>query len=142
MLNFYTGCIFNVNSTTKEYVWKCLVDCSRSYSLTLDGAEILKCRKHMVSIRSEARSTRSETYGNVSQIVKYIPTVSQYLFDSTLNEDVTMFDLSTSVVCAEAVEEDMEPESTTINLEVDDLNQHECMATVCGMIRHMVDNDI
>ena len=66
-------------------------------------------------------------YGNVSPTVKY-------LFDSTLNEDVTMFDLSTSVVCAEAMEDDVEPESTAINLEIDDLNQQECMATVCGMI--------
>ena len=141
-VKFYTGLIFSINSATKEYAWKSLVDCNRSYMLSLDWAEIPKRRKHLISIRREAQSHRRQTFGNVSQTVRYIPSVTQYLFDSTLNEDVTMFDLSTSVVCAEAVGEEIGSEGIEINLEADDLNQHECMATICGMIRHMVDRGI
>lgn len=141
-VKFYTGLIFNANSATKEYVWKYLVDPNRSYSLILDWAEIPKRRKHLISIRSEARNHRREMHASVSQTVGYIPSVSQYLFDSTLNEDVTMFDLSTSVVCARTMDGDLNVESTEVILEADDLNQHECMATLCGLIRHMMDRGI
>lgn len=29
-----------------------------------------------------------------------------------------------------------------VSLELDDLNKHECMATLCGVIQHMVDEGI
>lgn len=79
------------------------MDCKKEYALRLDWEEIPARRKHLVSIRCQARAQRKETVGFVSQSVRYIPSTSQYLFDSTLNEDVTLFDFSTSVVHTEAI---------------------------------------
>lgn len=77
------------------------MDCKKEYSLALDWEEIPTRRKHLVSIRHQARAHRRETTGFASQSVHYIPGASQCLFDSTLNEDVTLFDFSTSVVRTE-----------------------------------------
>jgi hypothetical protein len=85
--------------------WGKLVDCNKEYVLTLDWEEVPARRKQLVSIRSQARAQRREFTGFVSQSVRYIPSASQYLFDSTLNEDVTLFDFSTSVVSTEAMPE-------------------------------------
>lgn len=79
------------------------MDCKKEYALTLDWEEIPARRKHLVSIRCQARAHRRETVGFASQSVRYIPSTSQYLFDSTLHEDVTLFDFSTSVVHPEAI---------------------------------------
>lgn len=79
------------------------MDCKKEYALTLDWEEIPASRKHLVSIRSQARARRRETIGYASQSVHYIPSTSHYLFDSTLNEDVTLFDFTTSVVHTQAL---------------------------------------
>jgi hypothetical protein len=84
-------------------LWDKLVDCKKEYVLALDWEEIPERRKQLVSIRHQARARRREVIGFASQSVHYIPSASQYLFNSTLNEDVTLFDFSTSVVCTETM---------------------------------------
>jgi len=79
------------------------VDCKKEYALTLDWEEIPALRKHLVSIRCQAQAQRRETIGFAPQSVHYIPSTSHYLFDSTLNEDVTLFDFTTSVVHTQAL---------------------------------------
>lgn len=78
------------------------MDCKKKYALTLDWEEIPALRKHLVSIRCQAEAQRRETVG-FTQPVHYIPSTSHYLFDSTLNEDVTLFDFTTSVVHTQAL---------------------------------------
>ncbi|PNF15874.1 hypothetical protein B7P43_G07978, partial [Cryptotermes secundus] len=147
-LRFFTGLLFSENKA-KEVPWGKLVNCNKEYALALDWEEIPARRKQLVSIRCQARAQRRETLGFASQSVRYIPSASQYLFDSTLNEDVTLFDFSTSVVSTEArpghdekTPKESGAESTEVILESDDLNMHECMATLCGVIEHMVDQGI
>lgn len=79
------------------------MDCKKEYALTLDWEEIPALRKHLVSIRCQAQAQRRETIGFAPQSVHYIPSTSHYLFDSTLNEDVTLFDFTTSVVHTQAL---------------------------------------
>lgn len=79
------------------------MDCDKKYALTLDWEEIPALRKHLVSIRSQTQAQRRETVGFASQPVRYIPSTSHYLFDSTLHEDVTLFDFTTSVVHTQAL---------------------------------------
>lgn len=79
------------------------MDCKKEYFLTLDWEEIPTRRKQLVSIRRQARAHRREIIGFASQSIHYIPGASQCLFDSTLNEDVTMFDFSTSVIRTETM---------------------------------------
>jgi len=79
------------------------VDCKKEYALTLDWEEIPVLRKHLVSIRRQAHAQRRETIGFAPQPVHYIPSTSHYLFDSTLNEDITLFDFTTSVVHTQAL---------------------------------------
>ena len=79
------------------------MDCKKKYALKLDWEEIPALRKHLVSIRCQAEAQRRETIGFTPQPVHYIPSTSHYLFDSTLNEDVTLFDFTTSVVHTKAL---------------------------------------
>ncbi|XP_021932903.1 DNA-dependent protein kinase catalytic subunit-like isoform X3 [Zootermopsis nevadensis] len=146
-LKFYAGLLFVGH---KEVLWEKLVDCRKEYFLVLDWEEIPTRRKQLVSIRCQARAHRKEISSFASESVHYIPSASQCLFDSTLNEDVTLFDFSTSVVRNEtiashdgkALEEQPCSDSTEVSLETDDLNRHECMAILCGVIKHMVDQGI
>nr|CAD7397905.1 unnamed protein product [Timema poppensis] len=99
----------------------------------MDWEEIPKRRKKMVGIRRMACQSGSTE-------VNYLPTHSQYLFDSTLREDVTQFDFTTSLVLSEGVtlpHSDVTA-SLEVTLESDSLNEHECMSTLCGLIQHMV----
>ncbi|XP_069690626.1 DNA-dependent protein kinase catalytic subunit-like isoform X3 [Periplaneta americana] len=150
-IKFFTVFLFS-ESKTKEVPWEKLVDCRKEYSLTLDWEEVPVRRKQLVNIRRQARDERREVRGFASQSVRYIPSASQYLFDSTLNEDVTLFDFSTSIVRTDnptapssnqkLLEEQFGAEGMEVSLELDDLNKHECMATLCGLIQHMVDEGI
>nr|CAD7572621.1 unnamed protein product [Timema californicum] len=132
-LKFYQGFLFTENRDKNQLLWEKLVDCSRTYTFPMDWEEIPKRRKKMVGIR------RMACQGGSSE-VNYLPTHSQYLFDSTLREDVTQFDFTTSLVLSEGVtlpHSDVTA-SLEVTLESDSLNEHECMSTLCGLIQHMV----
>nr|CAD7432490.1 unnamed protein product [Timema monikensis] len=132
-LKFYQGFLFTENRDKNQLLWEKLVDCSRTYTFPMDWEEIPKRRKKMVGIRRMACQSGSTE-------VNYLPTHSQYLFDSTLREDVTQFDFTTSLVLSDSVtlpHSDV-PDSLEVTLESDSLNEHECMSTLCGLIQHMV----
>nr|CAD7440345.1 unnamed protein product [Timema bartmani] len=132
-LKFYQGFLFTENRDKNQLLWEKLVDCSRTYTFPMDWEEIPKRRKIMVGIRRMASQSGSTE-------VSYLPTHTQYLFDSTLREDVTQFDFTTSLVLSDGVtlpHYDV-TESMEVTLESDSLNEHECMSTLCGLIQHMV----
>ncbi|XP_066992546.2 DNA-dependent protein kinase catalytic subunit [Anabrus simplex] len=125
---FYAGFLFNENREKNQLVWENLVDCNKNFTFAVDWDELPRCRKVLISIRKEVSKG--------SAPVNYIPIDSQLLFSSTLSEDVTRFDFSTSVV-REIFNIPAPQQSTEVELEVDTLNSHECMATLCAVVQHL-----
>lgn len=102
---------------------------------TLEVDKKPEIKKRMVSIR------RSD---DITPNRKYIET--QNVFESSLSQDVTKIDLSSSYVrTADEVEQHnhlVHYQPKTLMLEKNSINDHEAMATVCAVIDHMFENDI
>lgn len=107
-------------------------------SLEVDKKPLIKER--LVSIRRLRETVADETLPNR----KYIE--SQNVFESSLSQDVTKIDLSSSYVrTADEVEKQNQLanyQPKTLMLEKNSINDHEIMATVCAVIDHMFENAV
>lgn len=141
----YSDVLFPLKPTS--WHWAKIVDCTQNFALRIDFDEIPKRKNILVNIRTDARSHRravgaSRLGSYRSQTVQYI--ASQQLFDSSLSEDVTKFDLSNVSVMsfssesqgslAESQPDEMQQE---ILLEMDTFNQHPCMPILCALVRKL-----
>ncbi|KAK4881292.1 hypothetical protein RN001_004611 [Aquatica leii] len=128
----------------REDVWPKILDTDRKYTFEIDFDSMPPMRNVLINIRSEMLNQKRLVDPN-AHTVNYIQ--SQHLFKSTLNEDVTKFDFTHSVLRSQLDEqvkvEDAEAtQELGITLEEIQINFHECMAPICGVIQHMVDADI
>jgi DNA-dependent protein kinase catalytic subunit len=138
----YNMYIFNIS---KANFWPKIIDCSKDFDLKMDFEELPVRKKKLVCIRRSARvSADSPDVGlNILQASIQYP-ASQQLFDSTLCEDVSRFDLShvdlrshdETVSDAALQAPRLKGEQEEILLELDDINKHECMAIMCALVRH------
>lgn len=115
------------------------IDPDVEYSLQMDFDEIPKRKKFITSLR---KSLSSETRFNSAEpldSLKYIQTDT--LFSSSLGEDVTKFDFTRTPI-RHLSGENSTVDHVEVNLEVDCLNNHECMVTLVGVISKMVNEKI
>lgn len=135
-------------ATNQKSNWAKIVDCSQNFTLRIDFDKIPQRKSVLVNIRTDARSHRravgaARPGSYRSQTVQYI--ASQQLFDSSLSEDVTKFDLSNVSVmsfspdsqgnlAAESQSDEVQQE---ILLEMDTFNQHPCMPILCALVRKL-----
>uniref|UniRef100_A0A665X102 DNA-dependent protein kinase catalytic subunit n=1 Tax=Echeneis naucrates TaxID=173247 RepID=A0A665X102_ECHNA len=103
----------------------------------------LERKKKYVTIRKEVSKESGE-------IPVYLSSQS-YMVDSSLSEEMSQFDFSTGVQSFSFSSQNPEgqrrtetnpPQSAMLDLEMDELNQHECMATMTALIGHMQRNNI
>lgn len=127
---------------SREATWNCLVDPEKHYSFepTFENA-IPPYKNKFVNIRNEVRALK-RSRGLHTASVRY--SESQCLFTSTLSEDISKFDFSNTILRkdCEIKEEVEEVAQQGISLETIEINDHECMATVCGLIEFMVESGI
>uniref|UniRef100_A0A8B9FR78 DNA-dependent protein kinase catalytic subunit n=1 Tax=Amazona collaria TaxID=241587 RepID=A0A8B9FR78_9PSIT len=110
----------------------------------------LERKKRYIAIRKEARDA-----GN-SDEPKYLASAS-YMMDSSLSEEMSQFDFSTGVQGFSYSSQDIAASSARfrrkepteymvlndeMELEMDEFNQHECMASMTTLIKHMQRNQI
>ncbi|XP_031631692.1 DNA-dependent protein kinase catalytic subunit-like [Contarinia nasturtii] len=133
-INFYANFCFNENN------WRYMINTTDPDLYTSQTLEVDKrpqIKERMVSIR---RLKENDTVPNR----KYIET--QNVFESSLSQDVTKIDLSTSYLrTADEVERQVNAanyQPKTLMLERNSVNDHEIMAVVCGVIDHIFENDI
>lgn len=127
----------------RERAWNRLIDPAKHYTFepTFENA-IPAYRNKFVSIRNEARALK-RSRGLYTASVKY--SESQSLFNSTLSEDISKFDFTNTILRTDdkvkeaAVEEVLQQD---VALETIEINNHECMATICGLIEFMVESEI
>jgi DNA-dependent protein kinase catalytic subunit len=139
----YSDLLFASNPKTSN--WAKIVDCSQNYTLRMDFEKIPQRKSVLVNIRTDARTHRRATrLGSYrSQTVQYI--ASQQLFDSSLSEDVTKFDLSNVSVMSFSADSqgslagESQPDEVQqeVFLEMDTFNQHPCMPILCALVRKL-----
>lgn len=134
-LRFYQRYIFD------DKIWSNIINtsnCDLYTNQTLDVDAQPKIKKRMISLRKSENAESSTP----SHHPKYIE--SQTIFDSSLSQDVTKIDLSSAYVrTAKDVEErnrldNYQPK--VLELEQNLINDHEVMATICGIIQNMFEN--
>ncbi|XP_066538129.1 DNA-dependent protein kinase catalytic subunit [Hoplias malabaricus] len=146
---FYQGFLFTEKPEKNQFIFENLIDTQRTYNFPIEIEVPIERKKKYVMIRKEV----SEENGDVPV---YLSSQS-YMADSSLSEEMSQFDFSTGVQSfsynsqnpaghrgsgrsRERVEVLHEDES--VELEMDELNQHECMATMTALFRHMQRNNI
>ncbi|XP_054564392.1 DNA-dependent protein kinase catalytic subunit isoform X1 [Eptesicus fuscus] len=151
-LKFYQGFLFSEKPEKNLLIFENLVDLNRCYTFPVEVEVPMERKKKYIEIRKEAREAANGDSGGPH----YISSLS-YLADSSLSEEMSQFDFSTGVQSYSYSSRD--PKSTIghfrrqehkdptiqddiLELEMDELNQHECMAAMTALIKHMQRNQI
>ncbi|XP_044937720.1 DNA-dependent protein kinase catalytic subunit isoform X2 [Mustela putorius furo] len=151
-LKFYQGFLFSEKPEKNLLILENLIDLKRCYTFPIEVEVPMERKKKYIDIRKEAREATNGDSGGPH----YLSSLS-YLADSSLSEEMSQFDFSTGVQSYSYSSQD--PKSTpghflrrerkdplvqdaVLELEMDELNQHECMATMTTLIKHMHRNQI
>lgn len=123
-------------------IWRYMINTSDDtlqLDQTLEVDKRPQIKERMVLIRRLKPSSDATVRNR-----RYIET--QNVFESSLSQDVTKIDLSTSYLrSASEVENEIrvaQYQPKTLMLEQSSVNDHEIMSTVCGVVDHMFENDI
>ncbi|XP_030635503.1 DNA-dependent protein kinase catalytic subunit [Chanos chanos] len=146
---FYQGFLFTEKPEKNQFIFDNIIDTQRTYNFPIEIDVPIERKKKYVMIRKEVS-------GENGDVPVYLSSQS-YMADSSLSEEMSQFDFSTGVQSfsynsqnpagysrpsrsrerAEVVSQD-----ETIELDMDELNQHECMATMTALLNHMQRNNI
>uniref|UniRef100_G3URQ9 DNA-dependent protein kinase catalytic subunit CC3 domain-containing protein n=1 Tax=Meleagris gallopavo TaxID=9103 RepID=G3URQ9_MELGA len=147
---FYQGFLFTEKSEKNLLIFENLIDLKRQYMFPVEIEVPLERKKRYIAIRKEAREAWNDDEP------KYLASAS-YMMDSSLSEEMSQFDFSTGVQGFSYSSQDVTASSAhfrrkemseymvlndELELEMDELNQHECMAPMTTLIKHMQRNQI
>uniref|UniRef100_A0A672TW27 DNA-dependent protein kinase catalytic subunit n=1 Tax=Strigops habroptila TaxID=2489341 RepID=A0A672TW27_STRHB len=147
---FYQGFLFTEKSEKNLLIFENLIDLKRQYTFPVEIEVPLERKKRYIAIRKEARDAEN------GDEPKYLASAS-YMMDSSLSEEMSQFDFSTGVQAFSYSSQDITASSARfrrkepteymvlndeMELEMDEFNQHECMASMTTLIKHMQRNQI
>ncbi|XP_040210104.1 DNA-dependent protein kinase catalytic subunit [Rana temporaria] len=150
---FYYGFLLSEKKEKNVLILENIIDLQRQYSFPIEVEVPMERRKRYFAIRKEAREAANAD----SDEPQYLSSQS-YMADSSLSEEMSQFDFSTGVQSfsyssqdpmksqkrnrkKELISETLAPDDV-MEFEMDELNQHECMTTMSGLIKHMQRNEI
>ncbi|XP_075945492.1 DNA-dependent protein kinase catalytic subunit-like isoform X1 [Anarhichas minor] len=147
---FYYGFLFSEKPEKNQFILENIIDVERTYNFPIEIEVPLERKKKYVMIRKEVSEENGEAPVYLSS--------QSYMADSSLSEEMSQFDFSTGVqsfsfssqnpegqrrtVAKRETEETNPSQDAMVDLEMDELNQHECMATMTALIGHMLRNNI
>ncbi|XP_022045230.2 DNA-dependent protein kinase catalytic subunit [Acanthochromis polyacanthus] len=147
---FYHGFLFSEKPEKNQFILENIVDAERTYNFPIEIEVPLERKKKYVMIRKEVSEENGEAPVYLSS--------QSYMADSSLSEEMSQFDFSTGVqsfsfssqnpegqkrtVVKRETEETNPSHDAMVDLEMDELNQHECMAAMTALIGHMQRNNI
>ncbi|XP_043271824.1 DNA-dependent protein kinase catalytic subunit-like [Venturia canescens] len=129
---FYLA-VFGENREKNQLIWENIIDVKRKYDLSQTSKKYPKEREKLVNIK-KASGLERRNDDRYSYIKSYD------LATSTLNENISAYDLNSVNLIPRKNIDSEKSEGMTLTLEIDDLNEHECMPLVCGLLRHMNEN--
>ncbi|XP_042110110.1 DNA-dependent protein kinase catalytic subunit [Ovis aries] len=146
-LRFYQGFLFSEKPEKNLLIFENLIDLKRCYTFPIEVEVPMERKKKYIEIRREAREAANEDSGGP----QYMSSLS-YLADSSLSEEMSQFDFSTGVQSYSYGSQDpqssaghfrrrerQDPEGPgdVLDLDMDELSQHECMAPLVALVQHM-----
>uniref|UniRef100_A0A3B4GWP3 DNA-dependent protein kinase catalytic subunit n=1 Tax=Pundamilia nyererei TaxID=303518 RepID=A0A3B4GWP3_9CICH len=142
---FYHGFLFSEKPEKNQFILENIIDVERTYNFPIEIEVPLERKKKYVMIRKEVNEENGEAPVYLSS--------QSYMADSSLSEEMSQFDFSTGVQSfsfssqnpegEKRETEEMSPsQDAMVDLEMDELNQHECMTTMTALIGHMQRNNI
>uniref|UniRef100_A0A3Q3ESV4 DNA-dependent protein kinase catalytic subunit n=1 Tax=Kryptolebias marmoratus TaxID=37003 RepID=A0A3Q3ESV4_KRYMA len=145
---FYQGFLFSEKPEKNQFILENIVDVQKTYSFPIEIEVPLERKKKYFMIRKEVGEESGEAPVYLSS--------QSYMADSSLSEEMSQFDFSTGVQSFSFSSQnppglkragDRSPSqdaaaAAAVDLEMDELNQHECMATMTALIQHMQRNNI
>lgn len=147
---FYQGFLFSEKPEKNQFILENIIDITRTYNFPIEIEVPFERKKKYTMIRKNATEESGEAPVYLSS--------QSYMADSSLSEEMSQFDFSTGVqsfsyssqnpegqrrtVAKKETEETNISQDALVDLEMDELNQHECMATMTALIGHMQRNDI
>ncbi|XP_075703736.1 DNA-dependent protein kinase catalytic subunit-like, partial [Rhinoderma darwinii] len=150
---FYQAFLFSEKKEKNVFILENIIDPKRHYSFPIEVEVPMERKKKYLAIRKEARAAANED----SDEPQYLSSQS-YMADSSLSEEMSQFDFSTGVQSFSYSSQDplksqrsrrirdhssdVQTPQVVMEFEMDELNQHECMAPMAGLIKHMQQNDI
>eukprot|EP00058_Branchiostoma_floridae_P019566 XP_002605056.1 hypothetical protein BRAFLDRAFT_85202 [Branchiostoma floridae] len=159
-MKFYTAFLFQENTAKGQFLLDNLVDTNKTYQFDAEFSAPVSRKKQFVSIRQEVRGQDSPEAGTS----RYM---QSYLAGSSLSEDISQFDFTsgTQVKRSQTFTGTQERHSQAsqgssglqgrqkqdssvnihgdfLEMEMDELNQHECMSTMSAVLQHMARNNI
>ncbi|KAG9478931.1 hypothetical protein GDO78_012545 [Eleutherodactylus coqui] len=150
---FYQVFLFSEKKEKNVFILENIIDLNRHYSFPIEVEVPMERKKKYLAIRREAREAANED----SDEPQYLSSQS-YMADSSLSEEMSQFDFSTGVQSFSYSSQDpgksqrsrrirdhssevRNPEDV-MEFEMDELNRHECMAPMTGLIKHMQQNSL
>ncbi|XP_067836012.1 DNA-dependent protein kinase catalytic subunit isoform X2 [Heptranchias perlo] len=150
---FYQGFLFTEKPEKNIFIFENLIDVHRTYNFPVEIEVPVEKKRRYFAIRKDAR----EAAEGDSDEPHYLSSQS-YMVDSSLSEEMSQFDFSTGVqsfsyssqdptvpVVRTRKKERIESsivQNDIVELELDEMNQHECMATMTALINHMQKTNI
>ncbi|XP_038580578.1 DNA-dependent protein kinase catalytic subunit [Micropterus salmoides] len=147
---FYHGFLFSEKPEKNQFILENIIDIKRTYNFPIEIEVPLERKKKYVMIRKEVSEENGEAPVYLSS--------QSYMADSSLSEEMSQFDFSTGVqsfsfssqnpeghrrTAAKRETEETNPsQDAMVDLEMDELNQHECMTAMTALIGHMQRNNI
>uniref|UniRef100_A0A3Q4AQN1 DNA-dependent protein kinase catalytic subunit n=1 Tax=Mola mola TaxID=94237 RepID=A0A3Q4AQN1_MOLML len=140
---FYHGFLFSEKPEKNQFILENIIDVTRTYNFPIEIEVPLERKKKYVMIRKEVNEENGEAPVYLSS--------QSYMADSSLSEEMSQFDFSTGVQSFSFSSQNPEGhrrtetkpfQDTLVDLEMDELNQHECMAVMTALIGHMQRNNI
>ncbi|XP_061121318.1 DNA-dependent protein kinase catalytic subunit isoform X2 [Syngnathus typhle] len=146
---FYSGFLFSDKPEKSQFILENIIDVERTYNFPVVIEVPLERKKKYTMIRKEVSEENGEAPVYLSS--------QSYMADSSLSEEMSQFDFSTGIqsfsyssqnpegqrrTIAKATDETPYSPDAAVDLEMDELNQHECMANMTALIGHMQRNNI
>ncbi|XP_044149983.1 DNA-dependent protein kinase catalytic subunit isoform X2 [Bufo gargarizans] len=151
---FYQAFLFSEKKEKSTFILENIIDLKRHYSFPIEVEVPMERKKKYLAIRKEAREAANED----SDEPQYLSSQS-YMADSSLSEEMSQFDFSTGIQSFSYSSQDpvrsqrsrrvrdrssevQQTAEDVMEFEMDELNQHECMAPMTGLIKRMSQNGI
>ncbi|KAI4492328.1 hypothetical protein M0802_009838 [Mischocyttarus mexicanus] len=131
----YMG-VFGENKSKNMLIWDNIIDLNKEYNIQQTIENYSKNKKKLINIKKPKNIQQfNMNENNYSYIYSY------NIAESTLYEDLNAYDLNEAHIIKQSKNNNKE-ESMSLLFESDDLNDHECMPSICGVLLHMMSKGI
>ena len=162
-LKLYLAFLFKDDPNKNEFIFEPLVDKNKTYNFSVEMENLNQRKTKLISIRDEFKVYKTETN---CRNINYINTMhstsslnTQNLYSSSLSEELSVFDFSmhssytqtfssqsimakTSSFKRSNTDDELSSQENSVEIELDDLNQHESMETLISLFQSLVVNKI